>query len=78
MSKPKRKWVDITDLLTLDGVEALRNGKDIGLTVGQVLKFDYEGSETYLRLVRLDRRRGKLWAKEVQLYNPEDVEVVDK
>ena len=79
MSKPsKRKWVDITDLLTEKGVEALKAGKDIGLKVGQVLRFDFEGSGTNVRLMQLDQRHGKLWGKEVQLYREDEFKVVDK
>lgn len=78
MSKPKSSWVDITDILTDKGVEALKAGKDIGFTVGQVLVFDYEGSKTNFRITRMDRNKGRMWGKEIQLYHPDDVEVVDK
>lgn len=74
----RQHWVDLTDLLTEQGIEAMKAGKDIGINVGQILKFDYEGSGTNFKVMRLDRKRGKLWGREVELYKPEDVEVVDK
>lgn len=76
-SKPsKRKWIEL-DILTEQGTEALKAGKDVGMKAGQVLKFDYEGSETWVKLTRLDRHTGKVWGQEVQLYTPDEVEVKD-
>jgi hypothetical protein len=43
-----------------------------------VLKFDYEGSETHLKLMRLDTRTGKVWAKETRLYDADDIEVIEE
>lgn len=64
MSKPsRRKWEDITDMLTPQGVE--------GLKVGQVLVFDYEGSQTHLRITR--KVRNRVWAKEVRFYTDKEV-----
>lgn len=78
MSKPsKRKWIEL-DILTEQGTEALKQGKDVGLKEGQVLKFDYEGSETHLKLMRLDTRTGKVWAKETRLYDADDIEVIEE
>jgi hypothetical protein len=77
MSKPsKRKWIEL-DILTEKGTEALKQGKDVGLKEGQVLKFDYEGSETHVKLMRLDKRTGKVWGKETRLYEVDDLEVID-
>lgn len=74
MSKPsRRKWDDITDMLTPQGIEALKAGKDIGLSVGQVMRFDYEGSETSVKIMRLDRTTGKMWGKEIELYTADEV-----
>lgn len=74
----RQQWIDLTEILTPNGIEALKAGKDIGINVGQVLKFDYEGSANNLKLMRLDRKRGRVWAKEVRLYTPDELEAVDK
>ena len=47
-------WVDLTPELTKEGKK---------LPVGKVLMFDYEGSPTYLKIVR--KHKGKVWAKEL-------------
>jgi hypothetical protein len=74
----RQQWQDITDLLTPKGIEAMKAGTDIGFNVGQVLTFDYEGSPNHLKVMRLDRKKGRLWAKEVRLYKEEDFEIVEK
>lgn len=63
MSKTKRKWEDITDILTDKGKAELQ--------VGQVLKFDYEGSPLWLKIVR--KRGGKVWAKKTELYTADEL-----
>lgn len=40
----------------------------LGIKVGKVLGFDYEGSKTYLEIGRIED--GKTYAKEVELYDP--------
>lgn len=62
------EWIDLTPDLTELGKKDLK--------VGQVLMFDMEGSETHLKITR--KRGGKVWAKEVYLYRPNEVEIVDK
>ena len=61
-------WIDLTRDLTKKGRENLQ--------VGQVLFFNFEGSETQLKIVR--KQNGKVWAKEVNLYHPDEVEIIDK
>lgn len=62
------KWINLTDDLTEKGKKELK--------VGQVMIFDYEGSKTYLKIMR--KRKGKVWAKEIQMYRPEEVGIVNK
>lgn len=71
------KWEDISDVLSAEGQYALRTGKTISigdteLKVGTVLRFRQDLSQrvTTLRVVRLDRKRGKLWAVQAELVNP--------
>lgn len=75
----RQHWIDITDILTEKGVEVLKAGQlDLfPFKMGQMLMFDYEGSRTNLKITRLDVRRGRLWAREVKLYDAKDVEIVD-
>ena len=60
-------WIDLTPELTEEGIERLN--------VGEVLFFDYEGSEITLKIMR--KAQGKVWAKSVIMYRPEEVEVTD-
>lgn len=63
MSKPKHKWDDISDITTPKGLAELQ--------VGHVLKFDYEGSPLYLKIMR--KTKGKVWAKKTVLYGPDEL-----
>jgi hypothetical protein len=56
-------WLDITDELTEEGK---------ALPVGRVLMF----SKVDLKIMR--KKNGKVWAKRVYLYHPEEVEIKDK
>lgn len=68
MSKPSlRKWEEITDILTEKGIRELK--------AGMVLIFDYEGSPVNLKIMR--KKQGRVWAKKIDLHNPDDVEVVE-
>lgn len=68
----KQSWEDITDILTIEGIERLK--------VGQVLIFDFEGSPIHLKIMR--KRKGKVWAKRIHLYTEEEmkteVRIADK
>jgi len=80
MSRSKSNWIDITDILTDKGVEALKAGKDVGIRAGQVLRFKQEisGTPTDMKITRMDKKTGRVWGKETRLYDSDDVEVVDK
>ena len=60
-------WIDLTPELTLKGQEELKTG--------QILGFDFEGSKTWLRIMR--KAKGKVWAKEIDTYTPDQVDIVD-
>lgn len=55
---------DITDVLT-------KQGRD-NLKVGQILMFDFEGSALHLKITR--KAKGRVWAKRVDLYTPEEAD----
>ncbi len=66
------KWESIEDILTPKAVKELK--------VGQVLLFDFEGSEVHLKIMK--KRNGRVWAKRTHLYTQEEmkreVSVVDR
>lgn len=62
--KKYKTWEDITDVLTPEGFAAVE--------VGQVLIF----SQATLKVMH--KTKSKVWAKEVRLFTPEEVEVMDK
>lgn len=72
------KWEDISDVLTPDGTERLKQR----LRAGEkpILIFDYEGSPINLRIRRI--HNGKVWAQRVKLYTEEDlkdnIKIVDE
>lgn len=57
-------WVDISSELTEEGI------KDI--PIGQYLRF----SKIDFKVMR--KRNGKVWAKRVFLYKPDEVQITDK
>lgn len=63
-------WEEISDALP-DGII-----KD--LKAGQVLRFNYEGSRIEKKVMKLNKKSGKCWVKDVSMFRPEDVEIVDK
>lgn len=75
-AKRESSWADISDVLTDKGLEVLKAGeKDkLPFKIGQLLIFDYEGSKTKLKIMRMDKRSGKVWGKEIILHKPEDLE----
>lgn len=62
------KWEDITDILTEKAKQELN--------IGQVLIFSYEGSPVHLKIMR--KYKGKVWAKRLYLYLPEEVTITKK
>lgn len=70
--KPTSQSVEMGDQFTPDGLARL--------TVGQILKFNFEGSIVSYRITRLNRKSHKLWATPVQMWKDEEtrVQVVDK
>lgn len=61
-------WIDLTPELTEEGQEKVK--------VGEVLIFNYEGSKTMLKIMR--KYKDKVWAKEIWLYRPDQIEIKDK
>jgi len=58
-------WLNITDILTPQGIEKLK--------VGQVLMFDFEGSRNELKIMR--KTESSVWAKRISTVLPEQVMV---
>lgn len=63
------KWLDITDDLNEVGKKKLK--------VGQVLFFDND-TEFGIQLKIMRKNKGKVWAKQVYMYKPEEVFEKDK
>lgn len=57
-------WIDLTDTLTVEGRKKLK--------VGQVLFFD----KVDIRIAR--KYKGKVWGKRVFMYQPDEVDIIDK
>lgn len=47
------------------------------LKVGQLLRFNLEGSFTEFIITKLNRKSGKVWVKDVTTYLPNEVQTVD-
>jgi hypothetical protein len=50
---------EITDLISQQGMIKLRRG--------QVLKFNYEGSITAIKITRIDRKNWRIWGEHIAL-----------
>lgn len=50
---------EITDLLTPKGLLAMH--------VGRVLKFEYEGSVTVIKVTKIDRKNMRIWGQHIEL-----------
>jgi len=48
------------------------------LKVGQLLRFNFEGSITEFMITKLNRKSGKVWVKDAKTYHPDHVQVEDK
>lgn len=61
-------WIDLTPELTEEGKARVN--------VGNVLIFKQNDVKTYLKIMR--KYKGKVWAKEIYLYRPDQIEIIDK
>ncbi len=43
----------------------------------QILKFNFEGSITCLKITKVNKKSRRMWAREVELYKEDEVDVVD-
>jgi hypothetical protein len=59
----------IDDILTKEGLAKLK--------VGQILRFDYEGSINEMQITKINRKGHKCWAKRVRTYHPDEIQTVD-
>lgn len=54
---------EISDILTAEGI---RSGE---FKKGQMLKFEYEGSQTCIKITRIDRKNGRAWGEHIEPVN---------
>lgn len=59
-------WIDISEGLHPKMIESLKPGEKRTFT------FEKDGVKTNYRLIRLDKKRGKVWTEIVPLYTPEE------
>lgn len=60
---------DLSDVFTKEGVQKLKKG--------QLLRFDYEGSINEFVITSLNKKSGKVLAKQVFTRHPDDVTIDD-
>lgn len=58
--------IDIGQDLTEEGLAKLK--------VGQIMRFDYEGSITELKITKINRKSHKCYVREVRTYTPDEWE----
>jgi len=61
---------DISDIFTPEGIARIK--KD------QVLMFEYEGERVELKITKVNKKSGKVFAKRVTTYHPDEVEVMGR
>lgn len=59
------KIEEISDMMTPETYTAKKDGKFVFIK-GKLLRFDYEGSKTELRVTKIDRKNQRMWAEHVQ------------
>lgn len=62
------KWLEISDIFTPIGLEQLETN--------QILVFKNDEGQTNLKIMRISK--GKVYAKEVHLYTPEELSALSK
>jgi hypothetical protein len=68
MGRLGMNWIDLTPDLTEEGQQRVN--------VGEVLIFKQNDVKTYLKIMR--KHKGKVWAKEIYLYRPDQIQIKDK
>jgi hypothetical protein len=67
---PRTVTEDISDIFTPEGIQRIK--KD------QVLMFEYEGERVELKITKVNKKSGKVFAKRIKTYHPDEVEVTSK
>jgi bifunctional DNA-binding transcriptional regulator/antitoxin component of YhaV-PrlF toxin-antitoxin module len=63
------KSEDIGDVFTPEGIQKLKQG--------QLLRFEYEGSIVEYIITKLNRKSGRVFARQVRTYHPDEVQTED-
>ena len=61
--------INISDQFTEEGIQKLK--KDM------LLRFDQEGSITELKVTKVNKKSGKVYAKETKTYTPQEIEMIE-
>ena len=63
--------IDISDEFSKEDI------KHYDLKVGKLLRFNMEGSITELIITKLNKKSGKVFAKETKTYTAEEIEAIE-
>jgi hypothetical protein len=61
---------DIGDIINDAGYENLKKG--------QVLTFNFEGTLTDYKIMKIDKEGKHVWVKKTKLYDPSEIKIVEK
>lgn len=61
--------INISDLFTEEGIQKLK--KDM------LLRFDQEGSITELKITKVNKKSGKVYAKQTKTFTPQEIEAIE-
>lgn len=64
------KSINISDQFTEEGIQKLK--KDM------LLRFDQEGSITELKITKVNKKSGKVYAKETKTFTPQEIEAMEE
>lgn len=59
------KTLEITDILTPEGIEKLEKGK--------ILIFDKDGQRAELKITKVDKKNQRVWAQKVVTYRTDEI-----
>lgn len=68
-------WVNLAEGVNVDFLKKLKIGQVLGFMSMQPGE---EDKRTYYKIMRIDKPRKKWWAREITLYKPDEIDIVDK
>lgn len=68
-------WVNLAEGVNIDFLEKCTTKQVLGF---MSLKPGEEDKRTYYKIMRIDKPRKKWWAREIILYKPDEVDIVER